>query len=167
MPISISNYRDLFADIRRRPGMWLIRADFASVVSFVDGCNEGNARALLTGFQPWLVTRAGCLDNHLWWSIVAHLTEPVGAKNVRDLGPELDARAVETLFDLLDEFLELRDEHDGLRRVYAVHEEWRRLRGQNGCGATSAPGCPTVAWPRAASRSGRGSGLPQRPERGA
>ncbi|MET8233448.1 hypothetical protein ABZS77_22540 [Micromonospora sp. NPDC005298] len=152
MTITITTYRDLFANVRKRPGMWLIRDDFASVVAFVEGCDQGNARTLLTGFQPWLVTRAGCLNNHVWWSIVAHLTEPIGPKKVRDMDPHLDARTVETLFDLLDEFLELRDEHDGLNRILAAHEQWRRLRDENGCSATDAPACPTVAWPRAASR---------------
>ncbi|MFF5056545.1 hypothetical protein ACFY1S_25515 [Micromonospora sp. NPDC000663] len=152
--MTITDYRDLFATVRKRPKMWLIRGDFASVVAFVEGCNQANARTLLIGFQPWLVTRAGCLNNHVWWSIVAHLTEPVGLTNVRDTDPDLDARTVETLFDLLDEFLELRDEDDGLNRIFAAHEQWRRLRDQDGCGATEGHACPTVAWPRAASRVG-------------
>ncbi|TCB87339.1 hypothetical protein E0H26_29030 [Micromonospora zingiberis] len=66
--------------------------------------------------------------------------------------PDLEARAIETLFDLLDEFLELRDERDGLNRIFAAHAQWRRLCDQNGCNATDATTCPTVRWPRAASR---------------
>ncbi|MGW3891449.1 hypothetical protein ACWD69_22405 [Micromonospora chokoriensis] len=58
MTITITNYRDLFANIRKRPKMWLIREDFASIVAFIEGCNQANARTLLTGFQPWLVTAA-------------------------------------------------------------------------------------------------------------
>jgi hypothetical protein len=58
---------------------------------------------LLTGFQPWPVTQADCLDSNIWWSTIAHLTEPVGAENCRDMDLDLDARAVETLFDALDE----------------------------------------------------------------
>ncbi|WP_405431258.1 hypothetical protein [Micromonospora sp. NBC_00617] len=152
MTITITNYRDLFANIRKRPRMWLIREDFASVVAFIEGCNQANAGTLLTGFQPWLVTQAGCLDNHVWWSTVAHLAESTGPKDVGDMDPDLDARTVESLFDLLDEFLELRDERDGLNRIFAAHEQWRRLREQNGCTATDAATCPTVSWPRAASR---------------
>ncbi|MGH3742093.1 MAG: hypothetical protein ACRDT1_12260 [Micromonosporaceae bacterium] len=153
MTISTTNYRDLFANVRKRPGLWLIQSDFANVVSYVNGCDQANANALLTGFQPWLVTQAGCLDNHVWWSIVAHLTEPTGPKNLRNLDPDVDARAVATLFDLLDEFLELRDKLDGMNRIYAAHEQWRALRKQDGCTATGAQTCPTVSWPRAASRT--------------
>ncbi|MET7805989.1 hypothetical protein [Micromonospora chersina] len=87
---------------------------------------------MLTGFQPWLVAQVGCLDNHVGWSI-AHLTEPTGPKNFRDMDHDLGARTVEAPFDVLDEFLELRDEHDGLNRIFAAHEHWRRLREQNGC----------------------------------
>ncbi|MDG4840286.1 hypothetical protein O7631_27480 [Micromonospora sp. WMMD967] len=152
MTITITNYRDLFANIRNRPRMWLVREDSASVVAFIEGCNQANAGTLLTGFQPWLVTQAGCLDNHVWWSIVAHLVEPIGPKDIRDMDPDLDARTVESLFDLLDEFLELRDERDGLNRVFAAHEQWRRSREQNGCTVTGTATCPTVRWPRAASR---------------
>jgi hypothetical protein len=83
--LTITNYRDLFTNIRKRPGVWLIREDFATVVAFVEGCDEANVRSLLIGFQPWLVTQAGCLDSHVWWSIVAHLTEPAGAKKFRDM----------------------------------------------------------------------------------
>ncbi|MEV4479698.1 hypothetical protein [Micromonospora coxensis] len=68
------------------------------------------------------------------------------------MAPDLDTHAVGTLFDLLDEFLELRDERDGLNRIFAAHEQWRRLREQNGCNATDATTCPTVRWFRAASR---------------
>ncbi|HEY3505416.1 MAG TPA: hypothetical protein VGN37_21860 [Actinocatenispora sp.] len=116
MAFTITSYRDLFANVRGRPGMWLVREDFASVVAFVEGCNQANARTLLDGFQPWLVTRAGCLNSHVWWSIVAHLTDPVGTKGFGDMPSDLDARAVETLFDLLDEFLELREEPDAPTR---------------------------------------------------
>jgi hypothetical protein len=128
VPVNINSYRQLFTNIRLRPGMWLVRDDFACVVAFVDGCNEANARTLLTGFREWLVTRAGRGDNLVWWSLVAHLTEPVGSKNTSTMDADLDARAVATLFELLDEFLELRDEHDGLRRIFAAYEDCRRAR---------------------------------------
>ncbi|MFF4779379.1 hypothetical protein ACFY05_41850 [Microtetraspora fusca] len=94
--------------------MYLPRADFTSVVAFVEGCNHGNAGALLTGFREWLVTRVGCGNNLVWWSLVLRLTEPEGPKSARDMDPDTDARAVETLLQCLDDFLALRQEHDGL-----------------------------------------------------
>ncbi|WP_146017511.1 hypothetical protein [Verrucosispora sp. ts21] len=71
MTITITNYRDLFANIRKRPRMWLIREDFASVVAFVEGCNQATARTLLTGFS------------HGWWlKPAASTTTPGGASSL-------------------------------------------------------------------------------------
>lgn len=81
-------------------------ADFA-------GYDEAHSRMLLTGFREWLITQAGGLDNHVWWSLVAHLTEPIGPKPIREMEPELDARAVNT-------------GHDGLRRIYVAYDQWRQ-----------------------------------------
>ncbi|GAB4054465.1 hypothetical protein [Catellatospora paridis] len=156
MRIGVENHRNLIAEVRKRPGMWLIRPDFASVVAFVTGCDEANA-SLLTGFREWLVTQVGSGDNHVWWSLVAHLTEPAGPKNFHQMEPALDTRAVETLFDLLDEFLELRQERDGLRRIYAAYERWHQQSDQPDCGATAEPSHPNVAWPRASSRTNSAS----------
>jgi hypothetical protein len=105
---------------------------------------------LLTGFREWLATQAGCYDNHVWWSVVAYLSEPVGMKPLRGMRPELDAQAVDTLFVLLDEFLLLRQEHDGLRRIYAAYEQWHQLRAQESCVAGGVSACPKVIAPRPA-----------------
>lgn len=140
----IGNYRELFALVRKRPLMYLLGADFASVVAFVEGCDHGNARSLLTGFQEWLVTRVGCGSNLVWWSLVLRLSEAEGEKSPREMDPETDARATETLFQCLDDFLALREEHDGLRRIYAAHQAWLDARDLNHCLASGAPACPVV-----------------------
>jgi hypothetical protein len=152
MPITISNYRELLANLRKRPLMYLIREDFATVAAHIDGYDLGHNHALLTGFREWLVTQVGCNDQHVWWSLVAQLTPPAGHKSIRTWDAETDALAVETLFDLIDEFLELRDEHDGMLRIYAAYGKWRDLRKAHGCLASSADACPIVEWPRSKSR---------------
>lgn len=144
----IEDYRELFAALRKRPLVYLPRADFADVVAFVEGCDHGNARSLLTGFREWLVTRAGCGDNLVWWSLVLRLTEPEGPKSPRDIDPGTDARAVETLLRCLDDFLTLRQEQDGLHRIYAAHQAWLDSRARGGCLAGGAAACPAVNWPR-------------------
>ncbi|RUL93693.1 hypothetical protein [Verrucosispora sp. FIM060022] len=94
MTATITSYRDLFANVRKRPRMWLIREDFACVVAFIEGCNQANAGTLLSGFQPWLVTQASGLDNHVWWSIVAHLAHPTGPKALDNMDGDLDADVI-------------------------------------------------------------------------
>lgn len=146
--MSVAEYRRLFELVRKRPLMYLIRPDFPTVVAFVVGCDQGNASGLLTGFQEWLVTRVGCGSNLVWWSLVRRLADPEGTEHPGELDPETDAKAVEMLFECLDEFLSLREQSDGLRRVYAAYEAWREARDQAGCRASQAAECPTVEWPR-------------------
>ncbi|MFI7697319.1 hypothetical protein ACIBQ6_50215 [Nonomuraea sp. NPDC049655] len=144
----IGSYRELFSALRKRPLMYLPRADFTSVVAFVAGCDQGNAGTLLTGFREWLVTRVGCGDNLVWWGLVLRLTEPEGPKSARDMDADTDARAVETLLQCLDDFLALSEEHDGLRRIYAAHQAWLDARELHHCLASGAAACPAVDWPR-------------------
>ncbi|MEV4494604.1 hypothetical protein AB0J84_02725 [Micromonospora arborensis] len=150
MPVMVTNYRDLFASVARRPRMYLLRDDFPTTVAYIEGCDQGNAHRLLSGFREWLLTQVGCGDNHVWWSLVLRLAVTTG-QAPDDLSPDNDAKAKETLFRLLDEFLELIDERDGLSRIYAAYDAWRAARTEHGCQATDEPSCPRVDWPRAAS----------------
>src|SRR5688572_13863726 len=68
-----------------------------------------------------------------------------------DLPTDSDAKAKQTLFQLLDEFLELAGEDDGLHRIYAAHEQWRTAHAEHGCQAADGPGCPRVDRPWAKS----------------
>ncbi|MFC3500025.1 hypothetical protein ACFOOK_03435 [Micromonospora krabiensis] len=153
MTVYIASYRELFALVAARPRMYLPRDDFATVVAYVEGCDQGNARALLAGFREWLITRAGCGDNLVWWALVQKLAQPESADGAENLTPDNDIAAKQTLFRLLDEFLELRDEHDGLQRIYAAYQQWRTARADDGCAASGQPGCPVALWPRPRSRT--------------
>ena len=51
MPVTVATYRELFALLAKRPRMYLIRDDFPTTVAYIDGCDQGNARSLLTGFR--------------------------------------------------------------------------------------------------------------------
>lgn len=155
MTVAIGSYRELLALVAARPRMYLMRDDFPTVVAYVEGCDQGNARSLLVGFREWLITRAGCGDNLVWWALVLKLALPESTDAPGNLTPENDTVARQTLFRLLDEFLELRDEHDGLPRIYATYQQWRTTRTDNGCTATGQPACPVVSWPRP--RSGTSS----------
>jgi hypothetical protein len=65
--------------------------------------------------------------------------------------PDADGRAVQTLFQLLDDFLAPRQEHEGLRRIHSAYQAWNDVRRRDGCLASGAPACPTVDWPRPSS----------------
>ena len=152
MSITTGAYRELLTNLRKRPLMFLIREDFATVVAYIEGHDRAHSHAQLTGFREWLVTQVGCNDDHVWWSLVVQLTSPTGQKSIHGWDVETDARAVKTLFDLLDEFAELRDEHDGISRIYAAYAKWKELRRAHGCLASGADACPMVEWPRSEAR---------------
>lgn len=151
MTVTIGDCRELFALVAKRPRMYLIRDDYATTVAYIDGCDAGNARTLLTGFREWLVPQLGCGDNHVWWSLVLKIALPDGHDSPASLPPDADLVAKQTLFRLLDEFLELRQSLDSLRTIFAVYEQWRVARSDQGCEATRKPSCPQLPRPRAGS----------------
>jgi hypothetical protein len=69
------------------------------------GDDQGNAHRLLTGFREWLLTQVGCGDNLVWSGLILRIVAPDGAGPPGDLPPEIDMKAKDTLFRLLDEFL--------------------------------------------------------------
>ncbi|MGW0434065.1 hypothetical protein ACWDV4_16190 [Micromonospora sp. NPDC003197] len=150
MPVTVTNYRELFANVAQRPRMYLMRDDFPTTVAYIEGCDQGNAHRLLAGFREWLVAQVGGGDNLTWWALVLRLAAAAELPPA-ELPPDIDARAKQTLFRLLDEFLELTDERNGLARIYAAYHAWRAARTELGCQAAGEPSCPLVDWPRAAS----------------
>jgi hypothetical protein len=126
LPVAITDYRKLFSLVARRPLMYLIRDDFPTVVAFVEGCDQGNAGGLLAGFREWLITRLGYGNNLTWWALVLLVAEPGmdDSPHPDPQTPEADARARQTLYALLDEFLALTAEHGGRRRIHAAHQTW-------------------------------------------
>jgi hypothetical protein len=129
--------------------MYLIRDDYATTVAYITGCDQGNAGTLLTGFREWLVPQAGGGDKYVWWSLVLKIARPDSHDNPASLPPDADLVAKQTLFRLLDEFLELRQSPDSLQKIFAAHQQWRVTRSENGCEASGKPGCPQVPWPQA------------------
>lgn len=104
--------RELFANIGRRPGMFLGRADFYHASAFLNGYELGSARrgsAILEGWPEWLIARRGRDCNHAWPGQVLHIALPGGWENLWELPPEDERHAIKALFRLLDEFLALRE----------------------------------------------------------
>ena len=132
----------MFAQVQKRPRMYLPRDDYFTIDAFVEGCDQGNAQSLLLGFREWLVTKTGCGDNLVWWALVRDLARPDQPELVSDMTAEHDSAAVATLFVLLDEFLALRAEPDGLNRIYAAHQAWTASRRRVGCIGSGKAACP-------------------------
>ncbi|MDW5327761.1 hypothetical protein [Plantactinospora sp. KLBMP9567] len=124
------DYRKLFADVHRRPGPFTLDGSFHDFTVFIRGCEAGNDRQLLAGFREWLVARCGHGDNLIWEALVLWQAFPDRLPQPEELqaDPELNKAAVETLFLLLDEFLQRRAEHGGLAKIFDEYLTWRNAQ---------------------------------------
>jgi len=106
--------------LRARPGMYLAVETIDCVIAFLDGYDAACEHGFLVGFREWLVVRADGGNNLAWSGLVRHIL---------DDDPELNAtQQVAGLFELLDAFMAVRCERDGLRRIYAAYEAWLRMQ---------------------------------------
>lgn len=118
---AVRHYRDLLASVRQRPHMHGLDGSYATVTAFVLGCDAGSSGGMLTGFREWLIARLGNGNNLAWPALIRHLT-PAGFTH--PLTPEAGAEAVTTLFQLLEEFLEQREQPDSLFKIYTSYQSW-------------------------------------------
>jgi hypothetical protein len=124
------DYRTLFAEISRRPGLYGLDGSFEQFAAFVSGVDAGNDWQLLTGFREWLIVRLGDGNNLAWSGLVLRLAFPDGWPGLRDRlkDPEQNRVASETLFQLLDEFLARRAAHDEPAAIFDEYLTWRRAQ---------------------------------------
>ena len=104
--------REYFASVGERPEMFIGRSSFHALTSFLTGYDQSSARhgaPGLSGWHDWLVSRRGQDCNHAWPGQVLHIALPDGWDNPWRLPPEHEARAIQVLFQLLDEFLDERE----------------------------------------------------------
>jgi hypothetical protein len=98
--------RALFAAMRARPGMYRIGDSYPMAVGVLTGYELGRP-GTLNGFAEWLARRLEIETSLDWPALVLQLAFPGEHTGFRgqSLTPDQGARAVDTLFALLDEFL--------------------------------------------------------------
>lgn len=124
------DYRKLFADVHRRPGLFGLDGSFHDFTVFVRGCEAGNDGQLLAGFREWLVARCRDGNNLVWEALVLRQAFPDGPPRREQLeaDPELGRAAADTLFRLLDDYLRRRDEPGGLAKVFDEYLTWLKAQ---------------------------------------
>lgn len=114
--LSEMSEREYFANVGRRPGMFVGKTSFHMLAAFLTGYDQNALRhgaPGLAGWQEWLVARRGHSCEHGWPGQVLHIALPDGWDNLWDLSTEDEKHAIEVLFQLLDEFMAARDSgHD-------------------------------------------------------
>ncbi|HWY87735.1 MAG TPA: hypothetical protein VNX28_13470 [Gemmataceae bacterium] len=116
----------LLENVKKRPGMYFPKVEFDVVAAFITGFNLAGNGGLLLGFRQWLIVKLGYGNNLAWDALVLRLTFPeIESSSTQLLAQsENQKRAVESLFGLIETFLEERDATDGLRKIFLRYEGW-------------------------------------------
>lgn len=110
--------------------MFGLDGSFHDFTVFLRGCEAGNDWQLLAGFREALVARCGLGNNLVWEALVLHEAFPDGVPTREQLAadPALNTVAVDTLFRLLDEFLQRRAKHGGLTEIFDEYLTWLKTQ---------------------------------------
>ena len=122
------HHRELFESVRNRTGMYVQPETYAVVAAFVSGYDAACQSGMLAGFKEWLVLRLGAGSNLHWSALVPEVAFP-NARSPQDAvsaSPNAERQAIQTLFDLLAEFDEVRSQHNGLKKVFLAYEQWEQ-----------------------------------------
>ena len=116
--------RDTFPRI----AMYLRRSNYDSVVAFIIGFDVATQESATLGFYEWLVPQLKRDHSSLHWSQLflwyAFPDEP--DKEGLLASPEKNKVACDLLCGTLEKFWDLREEPEGMRRIYHRYENWLR-----------------------------------------
>ncbi|WP_280726786.1 hypothetical protein [Kitasatospora sp. MAA4] len=110
--------REFLALVRRRPGMYTSGGPtFYTMAAFVAGYDAHawrEGRPLLDGLGEWLAMRHGKPSNLVWWAQIRLMALPDGCQSAAGLPDESESKAIDLMFQLLDDFLA---EYEGAEQV--------------------------------------------------
>lgn len=115
------HYRALLAALQKDPVRHGLDDSFATNSAFILGLDAGTSWNMLTGFQEWLVVRLNRGHDLTWPVLVRHLT-PSGW--IHPLTPQADGEAIATLYRLLREYFDQREQPDGLSTIFKDYQSW-------------------------------------------
>ncbi|MEE4543025.1 hypothetical protein V2S66_13740 [Streptomyces sp. V4-01] len=100
MPLS-----EFMPELRRHHGIYVMRKTYEGTCAFLTGYELGSERPALKAFHNWLVPR-GKGRPELYWPqlVLCEIYEDGALPDIRYLTPEEDERAIEVLFELLEEY---------------------------------------------------------------
>jgi len=124
----MNDYLDLFDRVRLRPSMYFVRPSFEAASAFVLGFDMANEGGVLAGFTEWLIVRNNGPNNIAWSALVLAAAFPDKSDRSRHVQESAQAteHAINTLFELIREFTDVKRRHDGLRRIFLEYEAWLR-----------------------------------------
>ncbi|MFD8821395.1 hypothetical protein ACFV1C_03365 [Streptomyces sp. NPDC059605] len=118
------NDKEFIEHVRDAQSMYGLSGTYYPTATFIMGFNQARAGGLLRGFHEWLAVRSEELSSQHWMGRV--LAEAVpgfryrGWENLR-LEQKQERQAVDLLFSLVLEFLDVRDDPRALASMYAQY----------------------------------------------
>jgi hypothetical protein len=101
--------QDFLPKLRKHLGVYVMHSTYYGTCEFLMGYAAASSENVLGDFQRWLVSRAKGRPE-LYWPLLAlcEIYDDDDLPNIRNLSVEQNIQANQTLFELLDEFFELR-----------------------------------------------------------
>ena len=123
------NGRLFFHAVRQRPVLYGIDGTYAAAVAFLLGFDAATNGGLLSGFREWLIVRIDDGNNLSWPALVSRvLVDRCSHGGEEGMCAACGGQAGAGLFDLLDEFLAVKERRNGMVKVFDAYLQW--LRGQ-------------------------------------
>ncbi len=111
--------------VRSAPSMWLPVVSYDTVSAFLAGVDAASDGGFLRGFREWLVVKCDGGNNLHWTEHILYLAFPQEESPRKALGGEqAQRRAIEQLFQHLEEFYTARCDQDGMRHIYVRYQRW-------------------------------------------
>ncbi|MCD7441324.1 hypothetical protein K4B79_24255 [Streptomyces lincolnensis] len=118
--------REVIEAIRDHPQGYGLDGTYYPTAMFLTGIDVGRSNETLRGFTEWLVVRRGELNSFYWHKLVLLDLFPDMSlytwRSPEHLTPEQHQQAVEHLFSLVLEFLDVRNSPQELGRMYTRYE---------------------------------------------
>jgi hypothetical protein len=111
--------------------MYLPEETYTAVAALVLGYDLACEGGVLVGFREWLVVRLNGGSNLGWESLILYAAFPSAEdidKAVR-ASPKAQRHAIDTLFELLAEYDQVRTKHDGLKAIFLAYDRWLHQQG--------------------------------------
>ncbi|MFE4337494.1 hypothetical protein ACFRQM_51995 [Streptomyces sp. NPDC056831] len=119
------NDKEFIEHVRDRQEMYGLSGTYHPTAMFIMGFDQARAGGLLRGFHEWLAVRNGELSSQHWLGRVLAEALPDlrfrGFENLR-LEQKQERQAVDRLFSLVLEFLDVRDDPRALASMYVQYQ---------------------------------------------
>jgi hypothetical protein len=126
----------LLQQVMQNPGMFFSPVEFDVASAFIQGVNLSSSGGVLVGFREALITKLGYGNNLIWSELALRLIFPGDeCPRLRLVEGGNQKRAVQLLFELLEDFWRERESPQGLRTIYLKYQTW--LKHQDWYGPSS------------------------------